>query len=591
MKISVSIAFTLFSLFSVAQINYKLSFEGASQHYVSVEMVLNNVQAIATEVKMPVWAPGSYLVREFAKSVDGVDVFDAKGVALKVVKKDKNTWVFTPSKQGAVTIKYQVYANELSVRTSFVDADMAMLTGTSIFMYLPKELNKRHVVEIALPSQWKTISTPLQKESGKYVAQTYDELVDSPFLLGNQHEFGFVASGVEHIVAMNGEGNYDEERLKVDMAKVVTACTSVIGENPNKKYVFFVLNTEDRGGGLEHAASCVLQVNRWTYRDEKSYIGFLGLVAHEYFHLWNVKRIRPIELGPFNYDAENYTRLLWVMEGFTSYYDDLLLARAGFTTYETYLNSLKGQIGSILNQPGNYVQPVTESSFDAWIKGYRPNENSSNTTISYYTKGAVLGAIMDFMLLEESASKGEAYGLDKLLQVLYTTYYKEKQRGFTEQEFIEAFNSLMGKNMQSFFDDYVYGTKDLPFEKVFAAAGINYSKNVKSIFDLGITYKMDGGQLIVNQVKRGSSAYVSGINSSDELLSVNGFRASKSALEEFVTTAELNKKYSMIIARKGETKTIDFSFIPSQSFAVSLDFSTKLDGNQEKILSSWKRKL
>ena len=438
------IASTLIGLTSQSQtINYELSSPEPHTHYFEVGMNVSDYKVAYFDIKMPVWAPGSYLIREFAKSVENVQA-TSEGKEVEVKKIDKNTWRIFSKKKNNIQIKYKVYAFELSVRTSYVDMSHSYVNGTSVFMYVNDKINVGGTLDIKPYKDWKEISTGMPIVDGnkwKRSFANYDILVDSPIEVGNQEIFDFEAAGVVHTVAMYGQGNYEVEKLKKDMARVIESCTSVFGFNPNKEYTFIIHNLTNGSGGLEHLNSTTLQVNRWTY-GEKKYNGFLSLVAHEYFHLWNVKRIRPVELGPFNYEQENYTSLLWIMEGFTSYYDELLLLRSGFYDEDLYLNKLTGTITRVENQPGNKVLPLSESSLDAWIKLYRPNENSYNTTISYYSKGSLVAAMLDLEIIH--STDGEK-SLDDVLIYLYKNYHEKQGRGFTEKEAKAAIEKVAGK--------------------------------------------------------------------------------------------------------------------------------------------------
>mgnify|MGYP006234023825 CR=1 FL=1 len=388
------------------EVNYKLKMERPQNHYFQVEMTVNDVEKEEVIVKLPVWSPGSYLVREFSKNLDLVTAVDDKGKALEVKKISKNAWKVSKSKGADFTVKYEVYAFELTVRTSFLDLTHGFVSGPSVFMYVDGLKEKSGNLEIYPYEGFSKITTALPKAgesvasdgSTTYTYADYDQLVDCPIEIGNQVEFDFDAAGVKHHVGIYGAGNFSIKDLKRDMAKIIEAATDVFGQNPNKDYTFIIHNVTNGQGGLEHVNSTTLSVNRFTYSGNE-YRNFLSLFAHEYFHLWNVKRIRPVELGPFDYDNENYTSLLWVMEGFTSYYDELLLLRAGYYSKEEYLRKLFGTLNYVEGSPGARVQPVAHASFDAWIKAYRPNENSRNTTISYYSKGSVIAAILDAKII------------------------------------------------------------------------------------------------------------------------------------------------------------------------------------------------
>ncbi|MBD3639201.1 MAG: M61 family metallopeptidase [Crocinitomicaceae bacterium] len=545
-----------FSITSLAlDIHYDLKMPNPNSHYFEVQMDLSNVKTKELLIKMPVWAPGSYLVREFAKSVDMVSAKDGKGNDLEVTKINKNTWSIPCSKVSAVTINYEVYAFELSVRTSFLDDSHGYVNGTSVFMYVAGNKEVSGTLNIHPHESFKKISTSLKKGKGnEYFFKNYDELVDSPIEIGNHEEFTFNAGGVKHTVAMYGEGNYDPNILKKDMAKIVEAETKVFGQNPNKEYLFIVHNLTNPSGGLEHMSSTTLQVNRWTYEGD-DYLGFLSLVAHEYFHLWNVKRLRPKSLGPFDYDTENYTDLLWVMEGFTSYYDELILRRAGFYDQDEYISKLIGTINYVESQPGNKVQPVAHSSFDAWIKAYRRNENSVNTTISYYSKGQILAAMLDLYIINKF--KAEKC-LDHFLQHLWKNFYGKDGSGFTEEEFQKSLEEFLGEGMDWFFKPYVYGTETIDYQKFFEGVGLKIVKTREPLKPyLGIRTGDSGGKLMVYTVYAGSAAEQYGISVNDEIIAMNGFRVDNSTFNARLETMNVGDKIEFIISRDNIIKTYE----------------------------------
>lgn len=356
------------------QIAYTVTFPEAQAHYADVEMHISGLKQPILDLKMPVWTPGSYLVREFAKNIESFSA-SSGSKTLAAPKINKNCWRIHTEGLDAITVKYRVYCFEVSVRTSFVDASHGFLSTTGIFIYPDKMLHEPSTIHIVPYKGWTKVSASLEEVNGDTFtrhAPNYDILFDSPIEIGNQDVFGFDAAGVKYEVCMVGGGNYDKERLKVDMAKIVEQETAVYGENPNKHYVFIVHNNLRGGGGLEHLSSTTLGASRDSYGTEAGYHNFLSLVAHEHFHLWNVKRLRPFVLGPFNYDEENYTTNLWIAEGFTAYYQNLILRYANLTTPDNYLGDVAGEINTIENQPGLKVQPLSESSFDAWDKSLSP---------------------------------------------------------------------------------------------------------------------------------------------------------------------------------------------------------------------------
>ena len=545
----ISFSFNIFSL----TVNYSVKMESPNSHYFAVEMTISDLKLKTTEIKMPVWAPGSYLVREFAKSINQVTVLDASGNPIKAEKTEKNTWSIDTKGHRRIKVKYQVYAFELSVRTSFLDDSHGYINGSSVFMYVAGNKNISGELEIIPHASFKTISTALEKKSNRiYAYKNYDHLIDCPIEIGNHIEFSFDAAGVHHTVAMYGEGNFDVETLKRDMSKIIESETKVMGVNPNKNYLFIIHNLTVPSGGLEHVNSTTLQVNRWTYKGA-DYLGFLSLVAHEYFHLWNVKRMRPKELGPFDYDKENYTDLLWVMEGFTSYYDELILRRAGFYSEDDYLNKLFGTINYVENQPGNRVQPVAHASFDAWIKSYRPNENSVNTTISYYSKGQILAAMLDLYIIKKFDAKKS---LDEFLQQLYQDFYVKLDVGFTEEEFQANLEKFIGEELDWFFDKYVYGTDIIDYAEFFKTVGLDImDKTTSSSPSLGIRTSSSENGLVISTVYLNSAAEQQGLSVNDEIVAINGFRMNSETFAEFMESIEIGDEFEILLSRDNILKT------------------------------------
>ena len=570
-----------------SKLTYHLSMPQPNSHYFAVKIDVQENTAAAQEFKLPVWTPGSYLVREFSKNLNQVRAIDAQGKELTVKKKAKNAWEVQCNGAASYTVFYEVYAFELSVRTSYLDNTHGFVAGAGVFMYTEETRNQLGVLKIYPHASFKKVSTALapadfKSEPGcqSFVFKDYDQLVDSPIEIGNQQEFSFMAAGVRHRVAMCGEANYNIAELQRDMAKVVESATAVFGSNPNQDYLFIVHNVTDGQGGLEHLNSCVLSVSRWTYTGS-NYLGFINLVAHEYFHLWNVKRIRPIELGPFNYDQECYTSLLWVMEGITSYYDELLLLRAGFYTKADFLNKLQSQINYVEGSPGSRVQPVAHASFDAWIKAYRPNENSSNTTMTYYSRGAVIGAVLDAYLIQRSKGK---QSLDGFMQLLYQKYDLDLKRGFSETEFEQELANYCGEDMHAFFTQYVNGTAIIPYQKYFEPMGLKVTDQTSTLTNFGAALE-PGEVLKVRTVRSGSAAEDAGISVGDEILACDGFRIDKAGLENKYNNLQPGVSMELLLARDGKlfsTKCVMKTYAKPQ-------FSLQIKDLNAPLLTYWLR--
>lgn len=539
------------------KISFEISFTEPQAHYAEVKMLISGNTENHIDVKMPVWAPGSYLIREFPKNVEN---FHAKGDGneLQAAKIDKNTWRIQAGKAKNIELNYRVYSFEVSVRTSFVDASHAFLSSTGIFMFIDKKLDYPSEVTIIPHPNWSKISTGLDPVAGKkntFFAPNFDVLFDSPIEVGNQDIFYFTAAGIEHEVAMVGEGNYDKEKLKRDMTKVIESETAIFKENPNKRYVFIVHNYESGGGGLEHLNSTVLGASRNAYSTPSGYLNFLGLVAHEYFHIWNVKRLRPENLGPFNYSAENYSTNLWISEGFTAYYDNLILRLSGLIDESAYLKILGDDINSVENRPGNHVQSLKESSFDAWIKQYRPNENSINSTVTYYNKGALIGLLLDLEILQATNAQ---QGLGDVMKAMYDQYYTKEDRGFSQAEFEAMAEKIAGKSLKPIFD-YVDVASSPDYNASLQHAGLELVDATETTNNatLGVKTSTQNGQIIVSSILRDSGAWKDGINVKDELISIDGTRLHNGDdVEKFLRTAKPGEQCEVLVSRDGLLQTL-----------------------------------
>jgi len=566
---------------------YKLSFPEAQAHYVNVEMeVPGGKSEIA--VKMPVWAPGSYLVREFARHVEGFEANATNG-SLSFSKADKNTWLIKNPSKGAVTVKYKVYAFELTVRTSFIDESHAYLNGSNVFMYVDGQLNQKSEVIISPNSNWSKISCSLPTHKGNayhLLADNYDILADSPIEIGNHTIIEFTAQGVKHSVAMVGPGNYDAEKIKKDFTKIVDEATSVFGTHPCSNYTFIVHNVPSGGGGLEHLNSTTVQVQRFAYSNESTYQSFLGLIAHEYFHLWNVKRLRPFVLGPFDYDKENYTTMLWVSEGFTAFYDNWIVRRAGFNSPDKYLDLMANEYSALTNLAGNKVQSVADASYDAWIKYYRRNENSNNSQVSYYDKGSVIASLLNLMIIEHSGGKEN---LDNLMRYLYKEYYEKKNIGFTDDQFKQAAEKFTGKNLTDFYAKYVNGVEPISFENYLTIAGLKITdlNSGKSEVYLGANSSNANGKVIITSVVRNSPAYISGINVNDEIIAIDNFRVDD--LTKALTYKKVGDKISVLLNRDGMMKTIEVVIAKNPAVKYKIEKMPNLIEMQEQAYKMWVR--
>lgn len=569
-----------------AQISYNVSFPEAQAHYADIEMQISGLKQDELELKMPVWTPGSYLVREFERNIESLSA-TANGKPLAAIKTRKNIWHLHTAGINTVTINYRVYAFEISVRTSFIDASHAFLSSPDIFLYPGNMLHSPSTIHIKPYNGWDKVSTSLEKVNGDAFTRhspNYDILFDSPIEIGNQEIFNFNADGVNYEVCMQGGGNYDKDRLKKDLAKIVAEEVAIYGENPNKHYTFIVHNALKGGGGLEHLSSTTLGASRDAYATERGYENFLSLAAHEHFHLWNVKRLRPIALGPFDYDYENYTTNLWIAEGFTAYYQNIIVRRTQLYSPENYLDVLAGDINLLENSEGAKVQTLAESSYDAWIKAYRPNENSANSTISYYTKGSVIALLLDLEIINNS--KGH-YSLDDVMRYMYNGYYKVKQRGYTDAEFKAGLEKFAGKNLDDFYAKYINGLNRVDYDHYLAFAGYKLTDELAGSNDpaLGITIIPNIPRLIVATVARGSAAWIDGINVNDEIISIDSQPVAE--VGQLLNGKKVGDKINVTVVRDGIPIEIPVTLLKNTKVKYKVEELPNPDTQQLMVRKKW----
>ena len=462
-------------------IRYKVSMEDAVNHNFRVTMTLEGVTGDSILIKMPVWTPGYYWIQNYPKNLSRLEFRDAAGETCAFRKRSKNAWQVATGSTGSLTASWVVYGNSHSVADPFIDTTHAFIVPAALFLYPEGGLRFPSEVSFDLYPGWTTISTGLEPVPGKertYSALCYDVLFDCPVLAGNQEVITFNVKSVPHHIAVLNPGNYDREALKRDYSKVVESAISIIGEMPYNHYTFLIMG---KGmGGLEHLNSMAVFTGREEgniYPSERrSFNGWMNFIAHEFFHLYNIKTIKPIALGPFDYDRENYTNMLWVSEGFTVYYENIIMNRAGFITPEEMLESLSRSITAYESIPGSRVQSATLSSFDTWINFFSRSENSQNITISYYDKGCGLGLLLDLKIRH---STGNRKSLDDVMRALYHEYHKDLGRGFTDEEFRAACEKVAGTDLGEIFG-WASSTVRPDYDRYLDYAGLRLSEETPS---------------------------------------------------------------------------------------------------------------
>ena len=539
-------------------IAYTVSMPKPATHLLEVEMRLRwAAMPDKAELKMPVWTPGSYLVREYARHVQDLAVKDASGRALPWRKINKNTWQVDSKGAGEIVATYRVYSNELTVRTNELNDEHAFFTPAALLMFPKGQLQAASIVKVNPPNNWK-VATGLPAVAGQtntFRAVNFDVLYDSPFEVSDFVEHVFEVRGKKHRYVITGEGNYDLKALARDTAKIVEESYKIFGELPYDDYTFIV-NLRG-GGGLEHLNSTALQWQRFGFKPAARYKGFLGLVAHEYFHLFNVKRIRPDALGPFDYENENYTKLLWVAEGATEYYSNVLLRRAGLISDKEFLAARAAGFTDLASRPGRFETSLEESSFDAWIKYYRQDENAVNNQISYYDKGEIVNMMLDIVI--RSSSNG-AKSLDDVMRHLYNEFYK-KGRNYTPEDYQKVSEMMAGRSLDDFFSKYVRGEAEIDYAAIMAPLGLNVtaSQANKGRAYLGADTAEDNGRLTVRSVPAGTPAYDQGINTGDQIVAIDGYRASTQFLQSYLNEKKPGDTVKLTLFRFDKLRDVNFT--------------------------------
>ncbi|WP_426341269.1 M61 family metallopeptidase [Pseudoduganella sp. S-14] len=531
------------------KISYTIAAKDPATHMFQVTMTIEAPAAEGQVLVLPAWIPGSYMIREFSRNIVQIRA-EASGQPVELSKLDKHSWQAAPCK-GKLTVHYEVYAWDLSVRAAHLDQTHGFFNGTSVFLRAVGQEGDPHVVDIQRPAheaaaKWR-VATALKELKarrygfGTYVAQDYDELIDSPVEMGTFEMASFKALGVQHDVVFTGRvPNLDIARVCADLKQI---CETQIAffeprtkKAPMDRYVFMTMVVGDGYGGLEHRASTALFCSRADLpttaqkgkEPSEGYMKFLGLCSHEYFHTWNVKRIKPAVFAPYDYQAENYTPLLWLFEGFTSYYDDLMLVRAGLLSEEGYFKMLGKTVGAVLRGSGRTKQSVADSSFDAWGKYYRQDENSANAIVSYYAKGSLIGLALDLTIRAKTNGKRS---LDDIMRALWQKFgrdfYNGKPRGVTPEDVEALFDNVAGFKLKTFFDKYIRGTEDVPLAKLLPQFGVSYKDERKSSKPgLDVNIGREGADCKLSAVHDGGAAQKAGLSANDLLVAIDGLRVS-----------------------------------------------------------------
>jgi len=569
-------------------IQYSVAMPNPESHLFEVTLRVQGWSEPVLNLKMPVWTPGSYLVREYARHLQDFRSLGGDR-PLPWRKQSKNHWQIETDSVSDITIFYRIFANELTVRTNHLDSTHGYFNPAALCFLLPGFERNCYTVTVVPPQpEWRTVTTlpPVSGQNLTFAAADFDTLVDSPFEIGCHEVYDFEVLGKAHQLVVWGKGNLEPDRLIRDIQKIIEVEAQMFGGLPYERYVFLLHLSGSGFGGLEHKESCTLNYPRFSFRASDKYERFIQLVAHEFFHLWNVKRIRPKALEVFDYEQENYTPSLWFSEGTTSYYDLIIPFRAGLYSVKGYFQSMSKEITRLQTIPGRNVQPVSESSWDAWIKLYRRDANSDNSQISYYLKGEVVSFLLDLLI---RARHRNERSLDDVMRLMWQQFgnadsaqnddLDQKSRteakaanltsngqsnpasgpaeiGFTPEQLQSAIESVAGIDLSDFFARYVDGTEELPYNKYLEPFGLELAVGETSeIPRIGWTLGTENGREMVKFVEAGSPAQLAGIDAGDELLAIAGFRVNAEQANERLKDYQSGDAIEVTVFHQDELRT------------------------------------
>ncbi len=513
------------------RIEYTLSMPRPATHVFEVSLQMSGLPSGRDfiDLMLPVWRPGRYMVLDFAGGVIRFEARNFKGSPLPWTKTEKSTWRVRTGGESGLTVRYEVFADEFDQRTRGLDDEHAFVNGAAVFMYSPQYRFSPVELTVVPPAGWH-VTTGLDSASRDHFhAPDYDYFVDCPLEIGTQSDFSFVVDGVPHVLSIFGKGNWEPDTLIRDIGRIVRANREFWGELPYTRYVFLLHCVPGGGGGTEHVNSTIMGIQPFVFRNPDTYRGFLGLVSHEYFHTWNVKQLRPFALARPDFQKENYTEELWMAEGTTSYFDGVLLVRAGLSTREKFLDGVARGVYEDRLRPGNRIQSLAESGFDAWIKYWRGNRESFNEESDYYGKGAAVSLVLD---LEIRHATDNARSFADVMRELYRRFPR-KGSGYMNADVRNAAAEAGGEGMRAVFDSLVKGTAPIDWERVLGYAGLELTEvEPAPAVWTGMDVADAEGLARVTRVIAGSPAFKAGLDIGDEIVAMNGFRISGMQMQQ-----------------------------------------------------------
>ncbi|WP_346863435.1 PDZ domain-containing protein [uncultured Draconibacterium sp.] len=563
---------------------FTVSMENPSTHYFHVELECTGLDLQEYQFKMPAWTPGYYWILDLAKNVTDFQVRDERGEALAWEKTKKDTWVVEAPNAKKLTVSYDVFAYQRSVAEPWLDDGRAFISPTGIFMYLNEKLDYPVNIKVNPFADWKNVSTGLKEvknEPNTFIASNFDELYDCPILAGNMEVLSFQLNEVPYTIVMENPAEFDRKTYTSDFRKIAKSATELIGDVPYDKYTYLIM---DQGfGGLEHRNSmAVFSNSNYDITNSEGYKGWLSFIAHEFFHLYNVKTIRPIELGPFDYSQENYTNMLWVAEGFTVYYEYLVLNRAGLFSRKEVLDALSHTFAKFENANGRKLLSARQASFDTWLNFFNWNNHTDNTTISYYDIGCALGMLLDLKIRNETNNEKS---LDDVMRSIYYDFHKKQNRGYTDDEFRAVCEKIAGCSLEEIFN-YAASTVPMDYQKYLSFAGIEINLNPEKEISFGVSLRKNGDNWIVSDIDRNSPAWQKGLSIDNQILSINGKAVNDESIKMLSNPKNTGKLSLKVSGRAGE-KVIVIETFGKASCDYKMVPVAQMSTKQKTILESW----
>jgi predicted metalloprotease with PDZ domain len=535
-------------------IRYEISFSEPERHFAeaSFETFLT---AGETTFVLPVWTPGSYKVRDFSKHIRNLEIRNSDGRSLAFEKIRKNAWILKLPADAVVHVQYRIYGFEFSVRTNHIDDHHAFLNGPNSFLYIEGQQHRDYDIVVKPPAGWDLecalpAGSEVASPGRSFYAKDYDLLADSPIFLGAFSRQNFEVCNIAHEITVLGEGNRPPEEWIEPFQKIIEAEVELFGDSPIKdRYVFIIYLIAKGAGGLEHRDSSVIQFSYNSLRKKKDWTRYLSLIAHEYFHLWNGKRIRPEAFEPFDFNREIYTRSLWVVEGITAYYDEIILRHAGLISDKEYLALFLDHAKRLKKNPGRFHDSLADASFDAWIKLYQRDEQTINSSTSYYEKGQLVATCLDLKM--RALSNGEV-SLDDVVKALWQEYKDSDGQAYCEGRIETLASDLIGEDLSDFFSDYVHGTRDIDWNEFLSPIGLSLvTCESESKPDLSAFLKGSGSAIVLESVLEGGAASKAGLSARDEIVAVNGRKVRRENFQDRIQDCRAGQTIKVHFFRDG----------------------------------------